>query len=92
MIRIGVLVMHANGPFVGDDPRTAAWNWAYRHGPWMATTGAAYAAALAAYGLCAGPLGRGRVFGYRGPTRCGRCGYALHGLREPRCPECGTAM
>lgn len=21
---------------------------------------------------------------------CGRCGYSLHGLEIPRCPECGT--
>lgn len=25
-----------------------------------------------------------------GHTRCGRCGYILKGLSEPRCPECGT--
>jgi hypothetical protein len=24
------------------------------------------------------------------PSHCGECGYDLHGLREPRCPECGT--
>lgn len=22
--------------------------------------------------------------------RCGNCGYLLKGLRDPRCPECGT--
>ena len=27
-----------------------------------------------------------------GVTRCGRCGYILSGLREPRCPECGTPI
>ena len=25
-----------------------------------------------------------------GYTRCGKCGYILTGLPEPRCPECGT--
>lgn len=25
-------------------------------------------------------------------TRCGRCGYILSGLQEPRCPECGVAI
>ena len=25
-------------------------------------------------------------------ARCGQCGYRLRGLREPRCPECGTAF
>jgi hypothetical protein len=24
------------------------------------------------------------------PWECARCGYLLYGLREPRCPECGT--
>lgn len=24
-----------------------------------------------------------------GMTTCGRCGYILKGLSEPRCPECG---
>ncbi len=27
---------------------------------------------------------------YRG--LCLKCGYSLHGLIEPRCPECGTAF
>jgi hypothetical protein len=27
-----------------------------------------------------------------GYTRCGNCGYILKGLKEPRCPECGTAI
>lgn len=27
-----------------------------------------------------------------GLTRCGHCGYALRGLTEPRCPECGHAF
>jgi hypothetical protein len=25
-------------------------------------------------------------------TRCGRCGYILSGLQEPRCSECGVAI
>ena len=25
-------------------------------------------------------------------TRCGRCGYILSGLKEPRCSECGVAI
>ncbi|MCP4249183.1 MAG: hypothetical protein GY778_19235, partial [bacterium] len=27
-----------------------------------------------------------------GYTRCGRCGYILRGIEEPRCPECGTRI
>lgn len=26
------------------------------------------------------------------PQRCGRCGYLLFGLTEPRCPECGEGF
>lgn len=26
----------------------------------------------------------------RDPSRCRKCGYDLHGLPEPRCPECGS--
>jgi predicted Zn-ribbon and HTH transcriptional regulator len=26
------------------------------------------------------------------PACCANCGYALTGLTEPRCPECGTAI
>jgi len=25
-------------------------------------------------------------------AKCHHCGYSLHGLRESRCPECGTAF
>ncbi len=31
-----------------------------------------------------------RVPRYTNPWRCAGCGYLLYGLREPRCPECGT--
>lgn len=27
---------------------------------------------------------------HRDPNRCRKCAYLLHGLPEPRCPECGT--
>ncbi len=27
-----------------------------------------------------------------GYTHCGKCGYILKGLTEPRCPECGQAI
>jgi hypothetical protein len=57
------------------------------------TVGAgSFTLAAGLYWLCAGPLGRTRFFGYRGPTRCGACGYGLQGLREPKCPECGVVI
>jgi hypothetical protein len=92
VVEMGAIVNSPYGPFYGDDVRTRVWNWAYRTAGWGSAVAIAYAAAMAAYGLCAGPLGRTRVFGYRGPTRCGRCSYALHGLRQPVCPECGTRI
>ena len=27
-----------------------------------------------------------------GEPRCRKCRYILHGVSEPRCPECGTAI
>jgi len=27
-----------------------------------------------------------------GYTRCGKCGYILKGLTEPRCSECGERI
>lgn len=33
-----------------------------------------------------------RGFEPDGNTRCGRCGYILRGLVEPRCSECGNRI
>jgi len=92
VIREGGVVMGMDGPFFGGGPKTRVWNRVYRHAPWASAAGLAYIAAMVAYSVCAGPLGRTRLFGYRGQTRCGVCGYTLHGLKEPRCPECGRAI
>jgi hypothetical protein len=92
VVQLGYIVMGQDGPFFGDDPKNRAWNFAYRNAPWLAAAFASYAAAMAAYTLAAGPLGRTRLFGYRGPTCCGSCGYQLRGLNEPKCPECGTPI
>lgn len=81
-----------DGPFFGEGFRDAAWNFVWRHAALMSASGAGLACAALVYALGAGPLRRTRVFGYRGPTRCGACGYALAGLVEPRCPECGRAI
>lgn len=85
-------VVGEHGPFFGDDTKCARWNFLWRHATLAASTAAGLASAAAVYGLAAGPLGRTRAFGYRGPTRCGSCGYALAGLTEPRCPECGRCI
>lgn len=54
------------------------------------------------YGVVCGPpvIGAGFVVAltlglvfvprHRAAGRCHECGYSLHGLAEPRCPECGT--
>ena len=49
-------------------------------GPW--------AAALLVYAY----LRRGRRAPPDSYLRCTGCGYILHGLSEPRCPECGQAI
>ena len=36
--------------------------------------------------------GRTHLFPPDGLTRCGRCGYILKELPEPRCPECGQRI
>src|SRR5262245_22821642 len=84
-----VLAWGPNGPFFGDDAKTRAFNLLAWLGPWWLSLAAGFAAALIAYALAARWSGW-RLSGYRGPTRCGRCGYVLTGLRQPTCPECGT--
>lgn len=92
VFRSGRYLVGERGPFFGDDLKHDAWNLAWRHGPLALSSVVGLVAAGCAYGVCAGPLGRTRVFGYRVATRCGGCGYALAGLREARCPECGRVI
>ena len=33
-----------------------------------------------------------RRFAESKKTRCGKCGYILRGITEPRCPECGERV
>ena len=91
---ISVLVVGPDGPFLGEGSGTRVWNLAWRNAPWAAAAAAGWTAAMLAYAACASPrlLGRSRLFAYRGPTRCGGCGYVLTGLREMRCPECGRGI
>ncbi|MBC7836143.1 MAG: hypothetical protein H7Y88_13740 [Phycisphaerales bacterium] len=89
----GVIAVGNSGPFFGNDVVTAACNFAWRRGPDLAAAGAGMMAFAGAWWLlpwarCHGRMGPRR--GVRdGVTRCGRCQYALSGLREPMCPECG---
>jgi hypothetical protein len=88
---ISVPVIGREGPFHGDGPVTAAWNFAWRHVSWAIPALGGYAAAAGAFGA----LGRRTGAGRRprdGQTRCGGCGYILRGVREPRCPECGRSI
>jgi len=91
VIALGRILWGPDGPFVGEGLKVAAFNFAARNGAWLIGSMAGWAAALAAYGACCG-LERFRPLGYRGPSRCGRCGYELSGLKEPRCPECGLVI
>ena len=81
-----------DGPFLGDDLPHAVWNFLWRHSTLIVASAAGLATAVGAYCVAAGPLGRSRVFGYRGPSVCGLCGYPLVGLAEARCPECGRSV
>lgn len=91
-VQLGEYLVGERGPFVGEGARDQAWNSVWRHATLAVSSAAGLAGAGAVYALAAGPLGRTRVFGYRGPTRCGSCGYALAGLAESRCPECGRRI
>ncbi|HYE03830.1 MAG TPA: hypothetical protein VD963_11435, partial [Phycisphaerales bacterium] len=48
---ISVLVIGPEGPFWGDDVKTTAWNFAWRHGPCIAAFAAAWGAAVSAHAL-----------------------------------------
>ncbi len=87
----GVVAWGPSGPFLGEDLKVRAFNFLARNGVWLVGAIVGFVAALGAYSTCRG-LERWWPLGYRGPTRCGGCGYVLHGLREPRCPECGLVI
>ena len=91
VVQLGLTGAGAGGPFMGTGLRVRFFNLLARNGVWWSAAGAGFAAAmtLTMIGL---RLEHTRLIGYRGPTRCGRCGYTLRGLREPRCPECETAI
>ncbi len=91
VIRVsGLLMTGPGGPFSGK--YTAIWNPVYHYGPTFVNAILAGLIALAAHALVSGPFGRTRLFGYRGPTRCGGCNYNLANLKSTRCPECGKVL
>lgn len=85
----GNYLVGARGPFLDDDLKHDAWNFAWRNAGWLVSLSAGFAAGAGVYAVCAWALGRTRVFGYRGKTVCGGCGHSLAGLGGGRCPECG---
>jgi len=91
VMQAGAIVWGPDGPFFGGGLKVRAFNFAAKHGPWLGGAAAGWLTAVGAYMVCR-RLERFRPLGYRGPTRCGRCGYRLAGLREPRCPECGLVI
>ncbi|MFZ4575217.1 MAG: hypothetical protein ACOYN0_12515 [Phycisphaerales bacterium] len=92
MLSSQVFFVGPNGPFFGEGASVRFWNFAWTHVRWAVPTFGALGAATCTFALCSGRLGHFATFSPRGPTRCGRCGYALSGLREPVCPECGTRI
>lgn len=87
----GMILYGPAGPF-GDHPQASIWNWLWRNAPLVIRLMSVLLVASLLLSLTFGPLRRSRAFGYRGSTRCGRCGYALQGLAQPMCPECGQSI
>lgn len=86
----GFMLTGPGGPFRGES--SAIWNAFYNYAPTFVNAILSGLIALAAYAFASGPLGRTRLFGYRGQTRCGGCNYNLANLKSDRCPECGKVL
>jgi len=95
VVRVDIIVMSEHGPFYGDGLRPQVLNFICREAPGMVTMLSGLAGAIIVYHAGVRWLwrvqGLRRLFGYTGPTLCGRCGYRLAGNRSGRCPECGGA-
>jgi hypothetical protein len=87
-----MIASFSNGPFQTDTAVGHVFNVIARYGPDISRAIVCGAGAMGVYLLAAGPLSRLSLFRYRGPTRCGACGYALATLRKPICPECGKSL
>ena len=83
----GYIAIGESGPFTGGRTADRVFNFVWRN-TWAAAPLAGFAAAA---GLSLILAGRAPAR-TRGVTTCGWCGYALRGLREPRCPECGRPI
>lgn len=92
VFRSGPYFVGERGPFLGDSGVDRRWNFLYRNLAWAAAAAGGFCAAAAVFTIESTLLGCTRPFGYRGPTRCGGCGYMLAGLCEPCCPECGQRI
>jgi hypothetical protein len=82
----GVYAVGEHGPFFGGD-YAPLLNFAWRNFPWTLPTLPPLLLAAVTFRLTVR-----RPPARDGVTRCGWCGYALSGVREPRCPECGRAV
>lgn len=95
---IGIILKHPASAFVGGSQTLicllffflVVWfHWSPREAQdpflWM---GAAYILGMVFPGLLAFRLPKPMPK----PWECGKCGYLLFGLTEPRCPECGTGF
>ena len=83
----GRMAIGQGGPFHGGTAVDRTFNWLWRQS-WFAAAGAGFAGAAGVALVLSGRSAPRE----RGVTTCGWCGYALRGLEEPRCPECGRAI
>lgn len=83
----GYIALGESGPFTGGRKADTVFNFVWRQ-RWAAAPLAGFAAAAGLSLILAGRAPPRTP----GVTTCGWCGYALRGLREPRCPECGRAI
>jgi hypothetical protein len=65
-----------------------SWYWHLAYA--LATALPASLIAVVVYAALTRRFGAGPPLG--SPPRCRRCGYILHGLSRPQCPECGEVI
>ncbi len=93
--RLGMRAMTAMLLFLVTSMPLLLVLWALLDRVWGAEFGQLLAGAAGGVGMLGVVLGHRINQAMRAelqPPRCLKCGYPLHGLPEPRCPECGTAF